>query len=397
MRTRIAMVVTALVVSTGCGSCFGRGAPAPAPEAAKAAEKPESHSNELEVAEDMLRDLRITTADVQAATSAESFATILGELMVNEDAYAEIGAPLPGRVTRLLAGVGDRVQNGTPLVELQSAELGRARAAVMAASGRVTLARTALERKRALAAERIAAEREVQEAEAELAASQAEVASADASVRALGASPQDAGGSSDAARFILRSPLAGVVISRDVVLGQAIGDNPAPLFKIANLSQLWLSVHAFERDAVRIVPSTTAQVTIAALPGRTLTGRVSHIGGQVDPESRTVPIRILVANPDGRLRPGMSASARLPIGDSTARILTVPSGALQRISDAWVVFIPKDAGHFEVREVGRGRDLEGQVEIVQGLKAGERVVVDGSFVLKAEAEKARGLGGDDRH
>ena len=397
MRTRIAMVVTALVVSTGCGSCFGRGAPAPTPEAAKAAEKPESHSNELEVAEDMLRDLRITTADVQAATSAESFATILGELMVNEDAYAEIGAPLPGRVTRLLAGVGDRVQNGTPLVELQSAELGRARAAVMAASGRVTLARTALERKRALAAERIAAEREVQEAEAELAASQAEVASADASVRALGASPQDAGGSSDAARFILRSPLAGVVISRDVVLGQAIGDNAAPLFKIANLSQLWLSVHAFERDAVRIVPSTTAQVTIAALPGRTLTGRVSQIGGQVDPESRTVPIRILVANPDGRLRPGMSASARLPIGDSTARILTVPSGALQRISDAWVVFIPKDAGHFEVREVGRGRDLEGQVEIVQGLKAGERVVVDGSFVLKAEAEKARGLGGDDRH
>ena len=110
-----------------------------------------------------------------------------------------------------------------------------------------------------------------------------------------------------------------------------------------------------------------------------------------------MPIRILVANPDGRLRPGMSASARLPIGDSTARILTVPSGALQRISDAWVVFIPKDAGHFEVREVGRGRDLEGQVEIVQGLKAGERVVVDGSFVLKAEAEKARGLGGDDRH
>lgn len=397
MRTRIAIVVTAMVINMGCGSCFSRSAPAPTPETEKAATVPESHSNELEVAEDMLRDLRITTAEVQTATSAESFATILGELMVNEDAYAEIAAPLPGRVTRLLAGVGDRVQSGTPLAELQSAELGRARAAVMAASGRVTLARTALERKRALAAERIAPQREVQEAEAELAASEAEAASADASVRALGASPQEAGSSIDAARFTLRSPLAGVVISREVVVGQAIGDNPTPLFKVANLSQLWLSVHAFERDAVRIVPSTPAQVTIAALPGRTLTGRVSQIGGQVDPESRTVPIRILVANPDGRLRPGMSASARLPIGDSTARILTVPSGALQRIGDSWVVFIPKDAGHFDVREVGRGRDLEGQVEIVQGLKAGERVVVDGSFVLKAEAEKARGLGGDDHH
>jgi membrane fusion protein, heavy metal efflux system len=397
MRTRIAIVLAVLVASTGCGSCFGRPVPAPVPVPDKAAEKTASHSNELEVAEDMLRDLRLTTAEVQGAKSVESFATIPGELKVNEDAYAEIAAPLPGRVTRLLAGVGDRVQQGGPLAELQSAELGRARAAVMAASSRVTLARSVLDRKRALAAERIAPEREVQEAEAELAASQAEAAAADASVRALGAAPEDAGGTSGAARFMLRSPVAGVVIVRDVMVGQAIGDNPTPLFKIANLSQLWLSVHAFERDAVRIGRTTSAQVTVAALPGRTIAGRVSQIGGQVDPESRTVPIRILVANPDGLLRPGMSASARLPIGDVTAQILTIPSGALQRLGDGWVVFIPKDAGHFEVREVGRGRDLEGQVEIVQGLQAGDRVVVDGSFVLKAEAEKARGLGGDDHH
>jgi len=397
MKTRIAIVVAVLVASTGCGSCFDRTAPPPAPEAERAAEKPAAHSNELEIATDMLRDLRVTTAQVQAAKSAESFATIQGELRVNEDAYAEVGPPLQGRVTRLLVGVGDRVQDGTPLAELQSVDLGRARASVMAVSARVTLARTALERKRALAAERIAPEREVQEAEAELAASQADAAAADASLRALGASAQDAAGSSEAARFTLRSPVAGIVIARDVVVGQAVGDGSAALFKIANLSQMWLSVHAFERDAVRIVRATPAQVTVAALPGRTITGQVAQVGGQVDPESRTIPIRIVVANPDGQLRPGMSASARLPIGDSTALILTVPSGALQRIGDDWVVFIPKDAGHFEIRVVGRGRDLEGQVEILQGLRAGDHVVVDGSFVLKAEADKARGLGGDDHH
>jgi cobalt-zinc-cadmium efflux system membrane fusion protein len=110
-----------------------------------------------------------------------------------------------------------------------------------------------------------------------------------------------------------------------------------------------------------------------------------------------VPIRITVANPAGQLRPGMSASARLPLGDEAARILTVPAGALQRLGDSWVVFIPRDEGHFTVREVGRGRDLEGVVEIVHGVTARERVVVDGSFVLKAEAEKARGLGDDDPH
>lgn len=393
MKMRIAIAVGLTLASVGCGSCFGRSTPEVSEKAEEAEAKTESHSNELEVPQDMLRDLRLTTAEVQAAKSAESFATILGELMVNQDAYAEVGAPLPGRVTRLTAGVGDRVQNGAALAEIQSVELGRARAAVMAAAGRATLARSALDRKRALAAERIAPQREVQEAEAELAASEADAAAADVSVRALGA-PQSAASPGEAAQFTLRSPVSGVVIARDVVVGQAIGDGTPALFKIANLSQLWLTVHAFERDAVRIATSTSAEVSVAALPGRTITGRVTHIGGQVDPESRTVPIRIVVNNPDAKLRPGMSASARLPIGDSATRILTVPSGALQRLADSWVVFIPKDAGHFEVRQVGRGRDLEGQVEIVQGLSAGDRVVVDGSFVLKAEAEKARGLGSD---
>jgi len=395
MRLRTAVLFAFVVASTGCGSCFGRTPPPPTEEAEHKTEKPESHSNELEVPVDMLRDLRITTADVQQSTSAENFATILGELMVNEEAYAEVAAPLSGRVTRVMVGIGDRVQQGTPLAELQSVDLGRARGAVMAAAGRVTLARAALERKRALAAERIAPQREVQEAEAELAASEAEAAAADASVRALGAAPADS--SPESARFVLRAPVSGVVIARAIVIGQATGDSSPALFKIANLSQLWLTVHAFERDAVRIKSETTANVSVAALPGRTMTGRVSQVGGQVDPESRTIPVRIVVANPDGTLRPGMSASAQLAIGDSTASILTVPSGALQRIGSEWVVFLPKDEGHFEVRQVGRGRDIGGQVEIVQGLKAGERVVVDGSFVLKAEAEKARGLGGADHH
>lgn len=395
MKLRTVVFLAVVATSTGCGSCFGR-TPAPSVEEAEHKdETAESHGNELEVPVDMLRDLRITTADVQQAKAAETFATILGELKVNEDAYAEVAAPLPGRVTRVIAGIGDRVRYGTPLVELQSAELGRARAAVMAASGRVTLARVALERKRTLAAERIAPQREVQEAEAELAASEADAAAADASLRALGAAPAES--PAESARFVLRAPVSGVVIARDVVVGQSIGDASPPLFKIANLSQLWLEVHAFERDAVRIKSATTANVSVAALPGRTITGRVSQVGGQVDPESRTVPVRIVVANPDATLRPGMSASAQLPIGDSTATILTVPSGALQRIGSEWVVFIPKDEGHFEVREVGRGRNLGAQVEIVHGLKPGERVVVDGSFVLKAEAEKARGLGGDDHH
>ena len=83
----------------------------------------------------------------------------------------------------------------------------------------------------------------------------------------------------------------------------------------------------------------------------------------------------------------MSATATLPVGDTGAPILTVPVAAVQRVRNEWCVFLPKDASHFEIRRIGRGRDLGGEVEVLSGLRAGETIVVDGAFLLKAQAEK----------
>ena len=170
-------------------------------------------------------------------------------------------------------------------------------------------------------------------------------------------------------------------------------DPARPLFRVGDLSHLWLAVHAFERDAVRLKPGVSAQVTFPALPGKTFPGTVSLIGREVDTASRTIPVRIDVANADGVLRPGMSASASIPLGDERGSVVAVPVAALQRVEDQWVVFVPRDAGRFEVRAVGRGRDLAGEVEILTGLAAGETIVVDGAFLLKAERDKSRGEGG----
>ena len=83
----------------------------------------------------------------------------------------------------------------------------------------------------------------------------------------------------------------------------------------------------------------------------------------------------------------MSATAALPVGATGASILTVPVAAVQRVRNEWCVFLPKDANHFEIRRIGRGRDLGGEVEVLSGLRAGETIVVDGAFLLKAQAEK----------
>jgi len=194
--------------------------------------------------------------------------------------------------------------------------------------------------------------------------------------------------------FVLRTPVSGTVIERAAVVGQML-DPQKPAFRVGDLSTLWLQVHAFERDAVRVQRGGTARLAFSALPGRDFDGVITTVGREVEHDSRTVPIRIDVRNPSGVLRPGMSATAAVVVGAVGAPILTVPVAAVQRVRNEWCVFLPKNGNHFEVRRIGRGRDLGGEVEVLSGLGAADTVVVDGAFLLKAQAEK--GEGDHDEH
>jgi len=375
------------------------------------AEKPQEHSRPEGTAADarqteaspdvlridpgMLRDLRITVVEAESRPGGEGV-SLLGEVGVNEESYAEVGSVVASRAVRILASPGESVRRGQPLVELQSLELGRARADYLSARARAELARASVARKRELAG-RVVPLREVQEAEANARAAEAELQAASAFLRALGLSEGDlrSKGGSDA-RLVLRSPISGTVIERNVVAGQ-MTDPSKPLFRVGDLSRLWLTVHAFERDAVRVRTGSIARVTFPALPERVFTGSLTLVGRQVDVVSRTIPVRIEIENTAGVLRPGMSAAAWVRLGDAGGTVVAVPAACLQRMEDEWRVFIPKSAETFEMRSVGRGRDLGGEVEIVSGLRLGERVVVDGAFLLKAEAEKVRGEGEHQEH
>lgn len=367
----------------------------PATQASAAARKGESSPALLKIDPGMLRDLRITVVEAESRPSGEGV-NLLGEVHVNEDKYAEVGSVVASHVVRALAAPGDSVRRGQPLVELQSLELGRARGDYLSARAKAEVARASVARKRELAG-RVVPVREVQEAEANARAAEADLQAALASLRALGVSEGDLRSSgSSTARLILRSPISGTVIERNVVAGQ-MTDPSKPLFRIGDLSRLWLTVHAYERDAVRLRTGSTARVTFPALPGRSFTGAVTLVGRQVDVVSRTIPVRVEVENIAGVLRPGMSAAAWVRLGDDSGTVVALPATSLQRLQDEWRVFIPKGEGTFEMRTVGRGRDLGGEIEIVSGLKPGERVVVDGAFLLKAEAEKARGEGDHHDH
>lgn len=382
-----------IIASLALLACGDSRAPAPAPHAeedahgAAHAGAPHTEPALIQIAPDMMRDLRVTLGKAQARVAAETVSA-LGELHVNEDAYAEVAAPVAARVAQILVKPGDSVTAGQPLIQLSSPELAQTRAELDAARARLELARRTLERKRGLAAERLIPERELLDAEA--AATEAEAAHnvATAALRRFGGRAGEAG-------LAVTSPIAGTVIERSVVLGQ-LADPSKTLFRVGDLSTLWLVAHVFERDAVRVQTGRSATASFAALPGRTAEATVRAIGREVDAASRTIAIRLDVGNRDGVLRPGMSATVALPLGDAgAAPVVMVPAAAVQRVGATWAVFVPHGNGAFEARAIGRGRDVAGEVEVLSGLTAGEQIVLDGAFLLKAEADKARGGAGHE--
>ena len=391
MRTRVVTILSLALFLTGCGKSSEEKQDAkPVHGSADAGTEPGS-ARSLRIKPEMLRDIRVTTAQVEVRAGGEGV-QLLGELRVNEGRYAEVGTPIASRVASVLAAPGEIVRKGQELATLQSVDIGKARGESITAQTRLDLARKTLERKRKLAEEDIVPAREVQESEASVATAEADVRAARAGLRALGAGDE----SSDSSELILRSPIDGTVIERNAIQGQ-MAEPAQPLFRIGDMSKLWLVVHAFERDAVRLTAGSTARVGFAALPGRAFTGNVTLIGKQVDASSRTIPVRIEVTNSEQLLRPGMSATAWVPVGKSSEKLITVPVASLQRIENEWLVFLPTGQDTFEIRPVGRGRDLGTEIEVVSGLKPGERVVVEGAFLLKAEAEKARSEGSEHEH
>lgn len=345
--------------------------------------------NHLRISEDVLRDLRITTATARSGAAQEQ-ATVLGELQVDGSRYAEVGVSVPARVQHLLVDQGDLVSPGQALAELQSADLGLARAKLAQAQALVDQAQRDLDRKRSMS-DGVVSPKEMEQAELALRSAKLEEGASRATLLSYGVGSSTEGGGV----FQLRAPTGGVILERGAHLGERV-DPEVTLFRLADLSQLWLVVHAFERDALRVSIGDEVEARLPALPNRVYEGQVSRVGKEVDPNSRTVPVRVDLHNPEGVLLPGMSATAQLTL-QGEAGVVRVPGVALQRCEAGWCVFLPLSEREFEVRAVGRGRDLGSDVEVLSGLKEGEIVVVDGAFLLRAEAAKQAGGGDEHGH
>ena len=189
----------------------------------------------------------------------------------------------------------------------------------------------------------------------------------------------------------LRSPASGYVMEKSVFAGQRIMAGEA-LYRVADLGAVWVEGEVFEQDLASVHVGQTAHVELQALPGEHRTARISYIYPTLDPETRTVRVRVVLPNRDLRLKPGMYATVRIA-GAARDAVLTVPRSAVLSTGERSLVFVRDAAGQLAPREVAVGASTDERIEILRGVSAGETVVASATFLVDAESNLGTALGG----
>ena len=303
---------------------------------------------------------------------------------------ARIGPQIAGRVASVPVVPDQAVGKGTLLVTLDSIDVGRARGDFLEAKSHVARAESELAREERLVDAGASSERSMLAARSELDLSRLSLNTAGDRLHTLGAT-----GGNGASGVSLVSPIAGKVLEVKARLGQPVGPTDT-LIVVGETSQVWLAVDIYERDLSRVHLGDDVLAKSIAYPERTFAGKVDQLASALDPERRVLEARIVLANPDGALRPGMTATAHIldALEPGAAPVISVPRGSLQTIDGQPFVFVQLAAGKFELRAVERGAELENGVEIKQGLTGDETIVTEGSFILKSEALRAQ-MGSND--
>jgi cobalt-zinc-cadmium efflux system membrane fusion protein len=312
---------------------------------------------------------------------------VVGTVAFHEDHFAVVGPLVPGRISKLVGGVGDKVKRGQVIAELESSDVGQARAELLSARARYTAADANLKRETDLAEKKISSVRERELAHAQWVTEQAGVKAALMRLRAIGLSQADideADRHTVGGRVQMRAPISGTIIERKVTLGEAV-ERATDAFKIADTTHVWVSLDLYEKDLARVHVSQEVELRTDSRPGELFRGRVAFIVPVIDEATRTAKVRLEFPNPHGVLHAGQLVTARI-LADpklATNEVLAVPRSAIEQVEGKTVVFV-KAGDAFERRNVLLGTSGGDRVEIRKGLSAGELVAVDGAFLLKSE-------------
>jgi cobalt-zinc-cadmium efflux system membrane fusion protein len=372
----------------------------PAPAAPEAA--PEI-PNSVQLTTAAISESGIQTWKVQPM-DLEHLLVLTGTVGHNENRFVQVASNVGGRVAVIPVDLGQTVRKGQPVAWIESVELSRAWDELTTALVHERVAKLAYERALSLRDAQVMSTSEFQALEATYLGEKVEAGTAARTLRLYGEDqkaidavraaiegnadlPVATGGPR---RLAVRAPFDGTVIARSVTPGSLV-QALQPLVSVANLSEVWVLLNAYEKDLSLLARGLPVSVRTEAYPQATFPGRIDFLGSVVDTATRTVQVRATVKNTAESLRPGMFVTARVDVPRPQAearQMVAVPESALQTLEARTVVFVETGPGVFVRRAVEPGHTFEGFTEILAGVKAGEVIVTEGSFVLKSEFAKA---------
>ena len=406
------LAVAALIIA-GVWMRGGQPAGAAKTEHAEAKEAGEEHGEEGEHAEasvitldeEAQEEMGIEVETAQLRDASLTF-QVTGSVGPNQTRQAHIRPLSRGRIEKVYVRPGDRVRAGQPLVSYDNIELGElvseyasAKATLDKANAEAEVSKRAVERAQKLVdlgavtkAEHEKREAEYKSALASINIQKAQVTMIEQKMRRFGMADAEidkldarAARQRDLPATILRSPFNGVVMQSVVAEGEAV-DTERELFTIADISTVWVQGDVYEKDIAAIRQGQQVNITVNAYPGQIFPGRITYLSDTLDPQTRTAKVRCEVANPQGQLKLEMFATIQIPTG-AKQETLMIPASAVQQIDNESVVFVKVDETKFEKREVELGAQSDGWVEVREGLKAGDKVVAAGAFMLKSHLKK----------
>jgi len=375
-----ALIIAALAVWLG-GRVFG---PQEAPAAGAS-----SPPGTFRASAQQLKTLTVEAVQTHGFVSEE---LTEGKIAVNGDHTTPVFSPYSGRVTRVIAGLGDIVKAGAPLATLEASEFVQAQNDLSTAAAQVKIARINETRKHALLDAKGGSLQDWQQAQADLTTAETALSSVRNRLSILGLSAADIAALASARTMnpvaTLTAPIAGVVVDRQVGPGQVLqAGSGTPVFTIADPSTVWLLANVREADAGLVKLGQSVEVHVLAYPKRAFKARVSYVAALVDSVTHRLPVRAEIDNRDGALKPEMFANFRIITGDESESP-AVPAAAVVYEGDAAHVWVVAGDGLLELRAIHTGRSNDGLVEVLDGLKPGERVVTKGGLFIDQAAVPA---------
>ncbi len=352
----------------------------------------EGHEEHTEVVKLSLESLKLINIESETVSlqPMTGYISLPATIVPNQDNEALVGSLVQGRVQKVNVKIGDYVKAGQVLMTVEGLDIGAIKAGFLKAKANLDFTKSTNERQKKLFDEKIGSQKSLLESQAEYEKALAEFKAEDKRIHSIGLSDDDIlnGKSHDehtSGTLPIKSPINGIVVERNIVVGQLIETN-TNAFKVINTSSVWIDGQVFEKDLNKITQKTTTVFISSAYPNEKFTGKVIYIGQSIDENSRTLLIRGEFSNTQNKLKPQMFGELKIPIGDF-AQALLIPEEALVKEGDKFFVFIKTTDTTFEQRFVSIGSTSNNRIEIREGLKEGENVITEGVFYLNSEMKK----------